>query len=133
MTKVALILMAALALAGCSTERNTDVKGFTQEAKTPDETAILRSIATYRTTKDQAAGCRLVTQKLLDERFEGEARNCEQVLRDAPRHLPDTAKVESVSGDEARVLVDEPTATKSVYEMRREGGTWKVDAIIEAK
>ena len=125
------MLVLAAALAGCGTERNTDVKGFTQKAQSPAEAAILSSIATYRTTEDPAAGCRLVTQKFLDGRFEGEADNCRQVLREASRHLPDTADVASVSGDTARVLVDEPTATKSIYEMRRDGGTWKIDDIVE--
>jgi hypothetical protein len=131
MRRLAVPLLLTLALSGCVNERNTDVEGFTGAGKTPTERAILDSIATYRTTEDQAAACRLVTQKFIDGRFEGEARNCEQVLREASRHLPDTAEVESVSGDTARVLVDEPTATKSIYEMRREGGTWKIDDIVE--
>jgi hypothetical protein len=131
MRRLALPLLAALALTGCMNERNTDVDGFVASGETKAERAILDSIATYRTTEDQAAACKLVTQHFIDDRFEGETRNCEQVLREASRHLPDTAEVESVSGDSARVLVDEPTATKSVYEMRREGGTWKIDDIVE--
>jgi hypothetical protein len=133
MRKAALPLLAALALAGCVNERNTDVKGFTGAAKTPEERAILDSIATYRTTEDEAAACKLVTQEFIDDRFEGEVGNCEQVLREAARHLPDTAEVETVTGDSARVAVDEPTATRSVYEMRREDGTWKIADIVEAE
>ena len=127
---------AALALAGCGgvNERNTDVKGFVAAGKTPTERAILGSIATYRTTHDEARACSLVTQHFLDgPRFEGKVENCEQVLRQADQHLPDSAKVQSVTGASARVFVDEPTATKSIYEMRREGGTWKVDDIVEAR
>ena len=124
-------LLLALAIAGCGTGRNTDVDGFVAGGTTATDRAILESIATYRTTEDEAAACKLVTQGFVDGRFEGEVGNCEQVLRETSRHLPDTAEVESVSGDSARVLVDEPTATKSVYEMRREGGTWKIDEIVE--
>jgi hypothetical protein len=133
MRKAVLPLLAALALVGCVNERNTDVKGFTDAAKTPEERAILDSIATYRTTEDEAAACKQVTQEFLDDRFEGEVDNCEQVLREASRHLPDTAEVESVTGTSAQVAVDEPTATRSVYEMRREGGTWKIADIVEAE
>jgi hypothetical protein len=130
-----LLALTAIALAGCggANERNTDVKGFVAGGKTADERAVLSSIATYRTTKDEARACGLVTQHFMDGRFEGETRNCEQVQRTADRFLPDTAKVESVEGDSARVLLDEPTATKSIYEMRREGGTWKIDDIVEAR
>jgi hypothetical protein len=39
--------------------------------------------------------------------------------------------VRTVEGDSARVFVDEPTATSSFYEMRREGGTWKIYDIVE--
>jgi hypothetical protein len=131
MRRVALVLGLALAIAGCGTGRNTDVDGFVAGGETATDRAILDSIATYRTTDDEAAACKLVTQEFVDGRFEGEVDNCEQVLREAARHLPDMAEVESVSGDSARVLVDEPTATRSVYEMRREAGTWKIDDIVE--
>ena len=126
---IALVLL----LTGCGTkELNHDVAGFTQAGKTPTEQAILRSIATYRMTKDAAHACTLITTHFLDTaRFDGKIRNCEQVIRSADKHLPDTATVQSVSGDSARVLVDEPTATKSIYVMRREGGTWKIDDIVE--
>jgi hypothetical protein len=53
------------------------------------------------------------------------------VQREASRHLPDSADVQSVTGDSARVLVDEPTATRSIYRMRRVGGTWRIDDIVE--
>ena len=58
--------------------------------------------------------------------------NCAQVLRAASRHLPDTADVQGIDGATRRVLVNEPTATRSTYVMRREGGTWKIDDIVEA-
>jgi hypothetical protein len=35
-------------------------------------------------------------------------------------------------GDSATVAIDEPTATNSIYRMRRLGGTWKIDDIVEA-
>jgi hypothetical protein len=54
-------------------------------------------------------------------------------VRAADNHLPDSAQVQSVSGDSARVLVDEPTATKSIYVMSREAGVWKIDDIVEPK
>lgn len=129
------VLLAAGLLAGCGAkELNHDVAGFTEAGKTPTEQAVLRTIATYRTTKDEARACGLITDHFLrTSRFDGKLRNCEQVIRSASRFLPDTATVQSVSGDSARVLVDEPTATKSIYQMRREGGTWKIDDIVEAR
>ena len=129
---IAIALVAGLALAGCGVdERNTDVPGFVGSGATTTERAILRSIATYRTTTDAARACALITPHFLKVRFEGEVDNCEQVQREAPRHLPDSADVESVTGDAARVLVDEPTATRSIYRMRRVGGTWRIDDIVE--
>ena len=134
MRAIATALVAALALAGCSAnKRNTDVQGFVASGKTAQERAILGSIATYRMTKDEAKACSLVTQHFMDGRFDGEERNCEQVQRTADRFLPDSATVQSVQGDEAKVLMDEPTATKSIYAMRREGATWKIDDITEAR
>ena len=124
-------IVITAALAGCGGDRNTDTAGFVDQGRTPTEQAILRSIATYRTTKDAARACALVTPHFLKVRFEGEEDNCEQVQEQASRHLPDKATVETVTGDEARLLVDEPTATKSVYEMRRLAGTWKIDDIVE--
>jgi hypothetical protein len=129
------VLLAAVLLAGCGAkEFNTDTAGFTQAGKTPTEQAILRTIATYRTTGDEARACGLITKHFLaTSRFEGKLRNCEQVLRASDQHLPDSATVQSVSGDSARVLVDEPTALTSIYLMKREGATWKIDDIVEAK
>jgi hypothetical protein len=128
-------LLLALLLAGCGTKPlNHDVAGFTQEGKTATEQAILRTIATYRMTKDEAHACSLITTHFLNTaRFDGKLRNCEQVVRSADKHLPDTAHVESMTGATARVLVDEPTATKSIYAMKLERGTWKIDDIVEAK
>jgi hypothetical protein len=129
------VLLAAVLVAGCGAkELNHDVAGFTQAGKTPTEQAILRTIATYRMTDDEARACGLITRHFLNtSRFDGKLRNCEQVIRSVSRHLPDSASVQSVSGTTARVLVDEPTATKSIYEMRREGATWKIDDIVEAR
>jgi hypothetical protein len=126
-------VLSVLLLAGCGTKAlNHDVAGFTQAGRTPTEQAILRTIATYRMTKDEARACSLITTHFLDTaRFEGKIRNCEQVVRSADKHLPDSAKVQSISGSTARVAVDEPTATKSIYVMRRENGTWKIDDIVE--
>jgi hypothetical protein len=129
------VLLAAVLLAGCGgKELNHDVAGFTQAGKTPTEQSILRTIATYRMTDDEARACGLITRHFLDtSRFDGKLRNCEQVIRAADNHLPDSARVQSVSGTSARVLVDEPTATTSIYVMRREGTTWKIDDIVEAR
>jgi len=125
-------LTALALLAGCGNERNHDVDGFVAKGKTPAERAVLQTIATYRTTDDDRRACRLLTQHFIDGRFEGELDNCRQVLRSADRYLPDEASVESVRGTAARVRVDEPTSTESIYELRREGGTWKIDDIVEA-
>ena len=128
-------VLSVLLLAGCGTKAlNHDVAGFTQSGKTPTQRAILRTIATYRMSNDEALACGLITRHFLDtSRFDGKVRNCEQVLRAADNHLPDSATVQSVTGATARVFVDEPTATKSIYVMRREGSTWKIDDIVEPK
>jgi hypothetical protein len=130
-TLAALVALAALSGCGGANDFNTDAPGFVATGKTPAQRAILRSIADYRLTKDEAHACSLITRHFLQGRFEGTLDNCEQVQREASRHLPDRATVESVTGDSAKVLVDEPTATKSIYSMRREGGTWKIDDITE--
>jgi hypothetical protein len=131
----AALVLVALALAGCGPQKkNLDVKGFIAAGKTPTERAILATIATYRTTKDEARGCRLITTHFLStSRFDGKIRNCEQVLRAAGHFLPDSASVQSVTDAMASVLVDEPTASKSIYLMRREGSVWKIDDIKEAR
>jgi hypothetical protein len=124
-------LAVALVLAGCGDNvRNHDLAAFTN-VKDPTARAILKSIATYRTTKDTALACTLITPHFLSGRFENKVRNCKQVQREASRYLPDSAKVESVTGTTARVLVDEPTATKSVYRMQRVDGVWKIDDILD--
>ena len=123
--------MIVAALAGCGGERKTDVTAFLEQARTPAERKVLRAIAAYRTTRDPSVACALITPRFLKGRFEGETRNCEQVQGQASRHLPDSARVERLTGASARVLVDEPTATRSVYEMRRVGGSWKIDDIVE--
>jgi hypothetical protein len=129
--RLGILLVALGLLSGCGKEPNRDVAGFVDTAKSPQERAILASIATYRTTSDEDEACRLVTGHFLESRFDGELDNCRQLLRAAPDHLPDEAKVESVDGDRARVFVDEPTATTSIYEMRRESGTWRIYDIVE--
>jgi hypothetical protein len=132
----ALVVVAlAAAVAGCGKkELNHDEAGFVAQGKTADQRAVLRTIATYRMTKDAPRACGLITTHFLaTARFDGKLENCEQVLRSADKHLPDGAQVQSVAGDTARVLVDEPTATKSIYRMRRVDGVWKIDDITEAK
>lgn len=133
MRRVAAIVIAA-ALAGCGQSGfGHDVKGFTQQAQTPPEQAVLRSIATYRTTKDEKLACSLITPHFLRVRFEGKKAVCEAVARNAPKHeLPEKARVERIAGAGATVRVDEPTATRSLYKMKQERGTWKIDDIVEA-
>lgn len=127
-----LVLVLVLVLPGCGGERKTDTAAFTRAAKTPTERSILSTIATYRTTKDEARACSLLTRHFVSGRFEGKIRNCKQVQRQADRFLPDSAKLQSATGGTARVLVDEPTATESIYLMRLDGGTWKIDDILDA-
>ena len=128
-------ILAATILAGCGASGfGHDVKGFTQQAKTPADQTVLRSIATYRTTKDERLACSLVTQHFLKLRFDGKPAVCEAVARHQPkRELPKSASVESVAGTNATVRIAEPTATRSLYKMKQEGGTWKIDDIVEAK
>jgi predicted small secreted protein len=130
----AALLAAAAVLAGCGQSGfGHDVKGFTQTAATPADQAVLRSIATYRTTADERQACSLITAHFLRVRFDGKQSLCQAVARNAPKHeLPKKAVVQGVSGDSAAVRIDEPTATRSLYRMRREGGTWKIDDIVEA-
>jgi hypothetical protein len=124
----------ALLMAGCgSSGYGHDVKGFTQQAKTPADQAVLRSIGTYRTTEDEKVACALITQHFLKLRFEGKAELCEAIARHQnKRELPESAEVGAVAGDSVTVRVDEPTATKSLYKMKRLSGTWKIDDIVEA-
>jgi hypothetical protein len=122
-------------LAGCGQSGfGHDVKGFTQQATTPADQEVLRSIATYRTTKDEKLACSLVTAHFLKLRFDGKTAVCEAIARHQPKHeLPKSASVESVAGTSATVRIAEPTATRSLYKMKQEGGTWKIDDIVEAK
>jgi hypothetical protein len=128
-------LLAAATLAGCGQSGfGKDVKGFTEQARSPADQAVLRSIATYRTTADEKLACSLVTQHFLKLRFDGKAEVCEAIARHQPkRELPKSASVESVAGTTATVRIAEPTATRSLYKMKQEGGTWKIDDIVEAK
>jgi hypothetical protein len=123
-----------LVLAGCGTSGyGTDVKGFTQQAKTPADQAVLRSIATYRTTDDENVACRLITAHFLQVRFENKPALCLAIARHQDkRELPKSAAVESIAANAATVRVDEPTATRSLYKMKRQSGTWKIDDIVEA-
>jgi hypothetical protein len=127
---LAALLIPAL-LAGCGQDKSSDVGAFVEAAGSAEERAVLETIATYRTTDDEARACELVTASFVNGRFEGEVDNCRQVLRTASRHLPDTAEVRAIDGPSAEVLVDEPTATESIYRMRREDGVWKIDAIVQ--
>ena len=122
-------------LAGCGQSGfGHDVKGFTQQAKTPADQAVLRSIATYRTTKDENVACGLITRHFLQIRFENKQALCLAIARHQnKRELPKSASVESIAGNAATVRVAEPTATRSLYKMKQEGGTWKIDDIVEAK
>ena len=94
---------------------------------------MLRSIATYRTTKDEKVACGLITKHFLQVRFDDKPNLCEAISRHQDnRDLPKSASVESVAGNAATVRVQEPTATRSLYKMKREGSTWKIDDIVEA-
>ena len=121
-------------LAGCGASGyGRDVKGFTQQAKAPAGQAVLRSIATYRTTQDEKLACSLITAHFLKVRFDGKSQVCEAIARhQTKRELPKSAKVESVAGTSATVRVAEASATRSLYMMKQEGGTWKIDDIVEA-
>ena len=125
---------AAVLLAGCGAKGyGHDVKGFTQQATTPAEQQVLRSIATYRTTTDEKLACSLITPGFLKSRFEDKPELCEAVARhQQKRELPKRADVKTLTGNRATVRVDEPTATRSLYKMARLGGTWKIDDIVEA-
>jgi hypothetical protein len=132
--RVAFAVGLTATLAGCgSSGYGHDVKGFTQQAKTPADQAVLRSIATYRTTNDEKLACSLITGHFLKIRFEGNPRLCEAIARhQTKRELPKSAKVESIAGSSATVRIDEPTATRSLYRMKQESGIWKIDDIVEA-
>jgi hypothetical protein len=109
------------------------VKGFTQQAQTPAEQAVLRSIATYRTTSDDKLACSLITPHFLTIRFENKPALCQAIARHQNnRNLPKSAKVESIAGAASTVRIAEPTATRSLYRMRRLAGVWKIDDIVEA-
>jgi predicted small secreted protein len=129
------VTLAAAILAGCGQSGfGKDVKGFTQQARSPADQVVLRSIATYRTTADERLACSLVTQHFLKLRFDGKTAVCEAIARHQPkRELPKSAQVESIAGTSATVRIAEPTATRSLYKMKQEGGTWKIDDIVEAK
>jgi hypothetical protein len=131
---VAALALVVPALAGCGASGyGHDVKGFTEQATAQDDQAVLRSIATYRTTKDEKLACSLVTPHFLKLRFEGKIEVCEAIARHQPkRELPKSAHVETIAGTSATVRIAEPTATRSLYKMKQEGGTWKIDDIVEA-
>jgi hypothetical protein len=131
---VALAAGLIAALAGCGQSGyGKDLKGFTQQATSQDDQAVLRSIATYRTTSDEKVACSLVTPHFLMLRFDGKTEVCEAIARhQSKRELPRSATVESIAGTSATVQIAEPTATRSLYRMKREGGTWKIDDIVEA-
>jgi hypothetical protein len=126
--------VALAVLAGCGASGyGHDVKGFTQQAAAPAEQAILRSIATYRTTADEKLACSLVTAHFVEARFEGKLELCQAIARhQQKRELPQSAEVESVAGNSATVRIKEVSATRSLYKMKRESGIWKIDDIVEA-
>lgn len=126
--------LGATALAGCGAHGfGHDTKGFVAQAKTPEQQAVLSSIATYRTTADAKLACSLVTPHFLKLRFDGKVATCEALARSAEkRELPESATVAALAGDAATVRIKEPTPVRSVYSMRRVGGTWKIDDITEA-
>jgi hypothetical protein len=128
------LLLGLVALAGCgSTGYGHDVTGFTQQAKAPADQAVLRSIATYRTTSDEKLACSLITTHFLQVRFDAKPQLCQAVARHQnKRELPKSAKVEGIAGNAATVRIAEPTATRSLYRMKRERGIWKIDDIVEA-
>jgi hypothetical protein len=75
----------------------------------------------------------LITKHFLQIRFEDKPNLCEAISRHQDnRELPKSADVESIAGNAATVRVSEPTATRSLYKMKQEGGTWKIDDIVEA-
>jgi hypothetical protein len=133
--KTAALATAAASLSGCGAGGyGHDVKGFTQQAKVPADQAVLRSIATYRTTADERLACSLITPHFLKIRFEGKPDVCQAIARhQTKRELPKSAKVESIAGPSATVRIAETSAIRSLYRMRNVGGTWKIDDIVEAK
>ena len=100
-------MVGALALGGCGAHGfGHDVRGFTQQAKTPADQAVLRSIATYRTTSDEKLACSLITTHFLKLRFDGDPRVCEAIARHQnKRELPKSAHVESIVGTSATVQI----------------------------
>ena len=108
-----------------------DEATFVRKADTAEGRAVLRSIATYRTAKAKEA-CKLITPHFLKTRYRDNMPDCLFVVGTAKRELPADAKVLSVKGTEARVEVKETTNILSNYVMKKDGGVWKVDAIVEA-
>jgi hypothetical protein len=128
------VAAAALALVGCGAHGfGHDVQGFTEQSSVPAEQAVLRSIATYRTSGDERLVCSLITPHFLTIRFDGKVPECEAIARHQDkRELPESAHVEAMNGDVASVKIDEPTNLRSLYRMKRVAGTWKIDDIVEA-
>src|SRR3978361_1609835 len=83
----------ALLIVGCGASGyGHDVQGFTQEAKTPADQGVLRSIATYRTTADENVACSLITPHFLTTRFDGKPELCRAIARHQnKRELPKSA------------------------------------------
>jgi hypothetical protein len=131
--RLAAAAVLAATLAGCASQHGSrDVGAFMRQGRTPAEREILRSIGVYRTTKDTRLACSLITPHFLRTRFDGQEHGCEVIVGEAARFLPRSARVERVAGDAARVRVHELTATVSVYRLRRLGGVWRIDDIVEA-
>src|SRR3954463_11135297 len=125
-------MAAAALLAGCGASGSgRDVKGFTQQASAAADVAILRSIATYRTTEDDKLACSLITAHFLKIRFEGKPELCQAIARHQnKRELPKSADVDGIAGSSATVRVAETSATRSLYKMKQESGIWKIDDIV---
>ena len=128
------MLAACVALAaGCGRPHaSRDVGAFVRAGVTPTERQILRSIGLYRTSSGRVA-CTLITPHFLKTRYDGQLHGCQVIVGEAPRTLPRSAQVESVTGERANVRVHELTATVSIYRMRRVAATWKIDDIVEPK
>ncbi len=130
----AVAAVGAAAIAGCGQSGfGHDVSGFVKQAKSPAQQAVLRSIATYRTTDDEKLACSLITSHFLKLRFDGKLATCEALARSAQkRELPESATVESMTAGAAKVRIKEPTPVRSIYSMLRVAGTWKIDDITGA-
>lgn len=127
---MALALVVALALSGCGRPAaSNNVPVFTDQARSAVGRAVLHSIGIYRTSHNLRFACSFVTPHFLRIRYDNLEQECEYFSGQAPRTLPRSAQVESISAGRARVRIHELTATRSVYVMVLTQGTWKIDDI----